>query len=154
MIRRDSNHRLQLGLGLQQLNISCFDVEFRTQGLSSDFDGKFDYAGVYNAVTPFFSYEWAPGSGPFDWIGQTRLIGAIPLPRTGFKERFIGAGVDTSSAAGRHIPDAFLGFGYSLEHPVSNWRIDVGAMLYSLVVEPLGHSDIETALSISLSKSW
>lgn len=47
-----------------------------------------------------------------------------------------------------------LGFSYTFEHTPSSWRIDVGGTIYSLLVEPLGHQDIESSLSLNVSRSF
>jgi hypothetical protein len=154
VLRRSNKDSMQFGLALEQLNISHFDVEFSTQNLPSNFDGAFSYAGVYNAFTPFMSYQWAPTMTASNWVSFTSLICALPLPRVGFEQRFIAPGIDVSSSEGKHIPDPYIGANYSFENSSSNLRIDAGAAIFSLLVEPLGHKEISTALSISLSKSW
>ncbi|MEZ5660424.1 MAG: hypothetical protein R3E83_18395 [Burkholderiaceae bacterium] len=47
------DHRLQLGLGLEALDVSKMRVDFTTTGLSQNFEGSVGYAATYISLTPF-----------------------------------------------------------------------------------------------------
>ena len=152
--RFENDSRLHLGLAFEQLDISRFDIEFSTLDLTSNFDGKFDYSGTYNAFTAYASYERATDKFGSDWVGTARIIGALPLPRVGFRETFTSPTISETSQEGKHIPDAYVGVSYSFEHLPSSWRVDVGSAIYSYLVEPVGHRDVESSFSIVITKAW
>ncbi|MEZ5649817.1 MAG: hypothetical protein R3E87_04630 [Burkholderiaceae bacterium] len=154
--RLDSGGTLQFGLAVERLDVARFRAAFRTTGLAQDFDGAVDYAGVYDIFTPFVSAESSPRSLSQDWQGHWLVRLAWPLPRVGFKGRLTGPGFDVSGdttdvGGGKHIPDPFVGLGYTLEHRPSGLQIDIGATLYGLVLEPRVHREIGRALMLSFS---
>jgi hypothetical protein len=148
--------RVQAGLALERLDVREYRVAFRTLDLAQNFDGAVDYSGIYNIVTPFAIYESLRRPLTAGWSGGWSATIAWPLPRRGFIGRLTGLGIDfqgsTASAGnGKHIPDPFLGLGYTFEHKATGLQVDLGATLFSYVVEPLGHRKIDQSLFINLS---
>jgi len=143
--------RWQLGVAVERLDVSEFSVSFDSAG----FSGRLDYAGEYNAVTPYGSMQWLR-SGSGGYYHSARVIAAWPLPREGFQGRLTADNLDlsgdTSSAGfGSHIPDPYLGFGYTLEHKNSGWRVDLGAMLNFLALESVVHKGIDAPVYLNVS---
>ena len=141
----------QAGVAVERLDVSEFAVDFDSAG----FSGRLDYAGQYNMITPYGSLQWLrSGNGGF--YHTARVIAAWPLPREGFKGRISGDNLDlsgdTSSAGfGSHIPDPYLGFGYTLEHKNSGWRVDLGATLNFLALESVVHKGIDLPVYLNVS---
>lgn len=156
--RFDGGTRAQFGLALERLSVARYSIGFDTTDLRANFHGSVDYAGTYDIVTPFAGYEWR--RRPFGrWTGMAHAIASVPLPRVGFRGRLTGPGFDIdgdTDAAGNgvHIPDAYLGLGYVLEHASSGFRIDLGATLYSYLLEPVGHSQIDSPIYLTVSRSF
>jgi hypothetical protein len=151
--------RFQVGLSVERLDVGEYRVAFSTVDLASNFDGAVDYAGVYNILAPFASYEGKRKNVLTHWIAGPHAIVAWPLPRTGFKGRFTGPGFDIQSdtdanGIGKHIPDPYVGLGYFLEHRRSGVRVDIGASLYHYVVEPLLHTGIDPIVSVNVSVAF
>lgn len=149
----------QFGMAIEQLVINQFKVSFRTSDLANNITGSVDYAGTYTMLTPFLMYEgksrfWTP-----EWRSTFHAIATLPLPRVGFKGHLQGPNFDIDSDSdaignGTHIPDAYLGLGYSIEHVRTGLSLDMGATLYSYVLEPVGHKDIAPPVFITLSKRF
>ncbi|MEZ5658370.1 MAG: hypothetical protein R3E83_07495 [Burkholderiaceae bacterium] len=155
----DSGARLQAGLAVERLDVAGLRVSFRTLGLAQNFDATVDYAGVYNMITPFVSYESAPRVLGRDWQTNWSARVAWPLPGRGFKGRLIGPGLDVSGDSasagnGKHMPDMYLGLGYVFEHRPSGLRMDLGATLFSLATEPLVHREIGQALMLTIARRF
>jgi len=152
------SHRLstgshwQLGLNLERVDIDEFSIDFHT----TDILGRIDYAARYDAVTPYAAWHTPVGSLDNEWQQRVRIVTALPLPRQGFQGHIRTATVDASgdteqAGHGAHIPDFFLGVGYTLEQNGSGLRLDLGASLSFLIIEPLAHKGLDTPLLLQLS---
>ena len=64
---------LQVGILLETLDISKFEVRFDTLNLPANFTAALDYAGTYNAVTPYVSYKKKPDTLFDGWFGKLKL---------------------------------------------------------------------------------
>ncbi len=145
-----------LGLALSRLQVDRYRVDFTNRDAGNGFAGFVDYAGRYDAFAPYISWQGLGREIGSNWSGSPSVIFALPLPRTGFKGRLFGPNFDiqgdTDTAGnGAHIPDAYFGIGYAIEHRPSGVRIDLGATLFSWLVEPLVHRNIDTVLFLNLS---
>lgn len=154
-----NNAFLHFGIALERLLIRQFKVSFSTNGLDTDIDGAVDYAGTYDMITPYVQYQWPARHWSRKWVSGAHVIASLPLPRVGFKGRLTGPDFDIDSDTnavgnGVHIPDAYLGLGYSFTHIPTRISIDLGASLYSYILEPVGHEDIESPLLITVSRNF
>lgn len=156
---RKNGANFQIGVTLETLVVRKFQLRFDSIDLPENFSGAVDYAGTYKAVTPTLSYEAAPDDFRQGWNGRLKVSFSVPLPRVGFKGRISGPDLELSGdtdkiGKGTHIPDMYISIGYSMEQVSSGFRFDVGYLLYSYIVEPLAHTDIESPLFMGFSKSF
>lgn len=151
-----SGARVQAGLIVERFRIGRYRIDFRTEGLASNFDGFVDYAGTYTAFTPIVTWEGARSAIGDAWTAGPWATFAWPLPRTGFKGRLVGPGFDIQGDTGaigngRHIPDPYLGLGVFVEQAQSGLRIELGASVFSYLSEPLIHKATDRSLFFTLS---
>lgn len=144
----------QSGLVLEEVKVDRFETKFTTLDLPDNFSGTFDYAGSYDAVTPFGEvHRSIPGRR---YAMSARLIATIPFPRLGFKGRISGPGFETSGDSGsvgkgKHVPDGFLGLGFSVESRKTGFRIDLGATAYLFAAEGTIHRGVDLPLYLTFS---
>ena len=156
---RDNGASWQIGALLETIKAQKFVIQFDSVGLASNYSGELNYTSTYNALTPYVNYEFAPNNLAFGFVGNLKATFAWPLPRVGFKGSISGPGFelsgDTDKAGnGTHIPDIFFGLGYSIEHPSTGWRFDVGTLAYLYVVEPRAHDQIDPPIFLSIAKAF
>lgn len=144
----------QSGVVLEEVKVDSLETEFMTLDLLFNFSGTFDYAGSYDAVTAFGEvHRSIPGRR---YSMNARLIAAIPFPSVGFKGRISGPGFETSgnsgsAGKGKHVPDPFLGLGFSVESRKTGFRIDLGATVYIFAAEGKIHRGVDTPLYLTFS---
>ncbi|NQD37772.1 hypothetical protein HPT27_12110 [Permianibacter sp. IMCC34836] len=146
----------QVGVTLERMKIRSFEVAFTTVDLPTNFSGNVDYAATYDVVAPFLSFDWEPREVLDGWLHSGRIILVWPQPHKGFVGRISGpdfdlAGDTDQAGNGKHIPDAFLGFSYSVEHQASGWRFDIGALLHTYLLEPTAHKDVGSPIFITVT---
>jgi len=154
--RYDQRWNLQAGVALERLDVHRFRVSFTTVDLQNNFAGQLNYDGAYNMLTPFCAAEWKPNFASKYFTSTLRTLFAFPLPRVGFKGGISGPDFnvsgDTDAAGhGSHIPDPFLGVGFTLEHKASGVRVDLGAPIYSRIYQPVVHKGIKNPLTLGVS---
>lgn len=148
--------RWQAGLAYADIDVNKFAVDFNTTSLANNFSGRFDYAGHYRINTVFFGVEMTPQQLGAKFSYSPHVIVVRNSPRVGFQGRFSGPGFDysgntQSNHGGKHIPDNYMGVGVNIEHSPSGLRMDLGATLYTYLVEPAGHNGISTPIFLSVS---
>jgi hypothetical protein len=148
--------RWEAGYARADMDIKKFAVDFTTTSLANNFSGQFDYAGHYRINTIFFGAEMTPQQLGAKFTYSPHVIVVRNSPRVGFQGRFSGPGFDYSGSTdtnheGKHIPDNYMGVGVNLEHSPSGIRMDLGATLYTYVVEPAGHKGISTPIFFTFS---
>jgi len=153
----DSGASLQLGAVLEKLKVNQFKADFVSLNFAIDFLGSIDYSGDYNSFTPYAMVQFSPD--PFgDWIGSLKVILTQPFPRVGFIGSFSTSSYQVSGNSsaignGEHIPDSYLGVSYTLENS-SGFRVDLGALVYSYIFEPYGHTGFDSPIYLSFSNSF
>lgn len=153
----EQDSHLQIGLLIEGLQVSQFKVDFVSQGFPIDFLGSIDYAASYNAITPYATYQFSEDQFA-DWTGTLRAIFAKPLPRVGFVGSFSTSSYQVSGDSKSYadvtpIPDSYLGMGYTLENS-NGFRVDLGALVYSYIFEPYGHTGFDSPIFLSFSNSF
>ncbi len=133
----------QLGLALEYYKIGKFEIRFVTLDQIENFEAKADYSASYHSFTPYASVAWIWDESA-QWRFTTRIINAYPTPHRGFYGRVTSSNFDLSgdtekAGNGKHIPDFYLGWGFTVEHKEWNWRIDIGASAFILLTEPQAH---------------
>lgn len=144
----------QFGIVAEQVNVGTYEVEFTTLDLDGNFSGTLDYSGTYNAITPFAEIRRSFSTRRYAL--SARFIVMDPLPRAGFKGRISGPGFDISgdsgeAGKGKHIPDPFLGFGFSVESRKTGWRVDLGATAYMFGAEGAIHRGVDLPVYVTFS---
>lgn len=142
----------QYGLVVEYFDVGKFAVSFDSVGLDNNFSAVVDYAKTYAALTPYISYQQRFPVRQSRLKYSARVIATWPVPRRGFYGRLRFDGFDESGVgAGKHIPDAFAGIGFSIEQPEQRWKIDIGASLYYLLAEGSIHKGVSRPLFVSVS---
>ena len=152
----NSGKTVAVGIALQELAVSKFDVQFDTFEPNGEQSFFVSYAGKYSAITPYATISSSPVHRSSKWSTGWHSTLALPLPRQGFKGRLVGEGFDlsgdtSSQGNGAHIPDLYLGWGYHISYRPRNISIDLGGALYSAVFEPIVHKEISPPISISVT---
>lgn len=140
----------QLGLAVEYYRVSKFDIRFVTLDQRENFAATVDYRARYDSVTPYASLTWIWADAS-TWRFTTRLINAYPTPHRGFygrvrSDEFDIAGDTERAGHGKHIPDFYLGWGFTVENRDWHWRVDIGASAFLALAEPQMHKGGEVAL--------
>jgi len=152
LVRRFSSAALQLGLMAEALRVDDHQLAFSTADQPGNYDGVIDYRNTYLAYTPYATLRWFH-SRP--WLGLNvsgRVLLAFPLPRKDLARVVtVGATRLDLETQEQHIPDGFIGIGYSLESARRKWRIDLGATIYMGLMEEKMHNGIRSPLLLNFS---
>jgi len=154
--RMSDNLAWQAGAALEYYSVNKFSIAFNTLDLASNFNAEVDYAANYHSITPYFSFRYFYPALSESYDFSSRFIMAWPLPRRGFKGRVSGPGFsvegDTDEVGnGIHIPDPFVGVGFSIESRQHGWRVDVGASLWLYLAENKIHEGTDPPLFIHMN---
>ena len=148
----DETKSWQYGLVFEYFDIGEFAVSFDSIGLDANFSGVVDYAATYISLAPYVSYRQQFPVKQSRLKYSARIIAAWPSPRQAFSARLSYDGFDQSGAGeGKHIPDAFVGLGFSVKHPAQGWQIDVGASLYFLLMEGRIHKGVSSPILLNVT---
>ena len=149
--KREGNRAWQAGLAYEYYDIRDFEIAFRTLELTSNFTGTLDFSASYNSWTPYYTHRWFHPDLSHKWLYSTRFIASWAQPRRGLEGRISGPGFDyTGNSAdagnGRHMPDPYIGVGFTLESRENGWRLDIGSTLFIFALEPRMHKGIDRPL--------
>ncbi len=146
----------QYGLALEYFDVGEFAVAFESTDPGVNISGIVNYAEIYTMLTPFVSLRQFFPAADSQFNYAAYVIGTLPMPRKGFSGRLQLPGFDQSGDTdsvgnGTHIPDPFIGVGFSIADAKNNWQIDIGASAYYFLTEGLIHRGIEKPLFINMT---
>lgn len=151
--RFNSLFAIQVGTMGEIYKVSNFKLPFTTLNQAVNYSGVINYDHIYYLITPFVTMDYFLPAPVLSMNASARFIVAYPMPRKDLA-RTVQSGntmVNLESTS-KHIPDGFVGLGFSFESPEKKWRTDIGATFeYYLLEGNVRHKGIKNPVFVNYS---